>query len=152
MSAREPSLDREPTSDELLAMAYADNELDPSARAEFEGRLAREPALGREVAAQKRLHVLAREVAPHEPEDHEWARIVRSRPRRWILTVAWIFILVDVGFLVALGLWEFLGSSAPLAFKIAVVIGLGAFVAWFALVVRARVRTLPYDPYTGIKR
>lgn len=152
MSAHAEKPERAPTSDELLAMAYADDELDPAARAEFEARLAREPALGREVTEQLRLHLLAREVAPSEPEDHEWARILRSRSRRWMLTAAWIFIVVDVAFLIGLGLYEFLESGAPLAFKGAVVLGLGAFLAWFVLVVRARVRTLPYDPYTQVKR
>ena len=152
MSAHDPRTERAPTSDELLAMAYADNELDPAERAEFEARLAREPKLGREVAQHLRLQVLAREVAPSEPEDYEWARIVRSRTRRWLSTIVWIFVLVDVAFLIGLGLFEFLASGASLPWKLAVALGLLAFVTWFVLVLQARVRTLPYDPYTGIKR
>jgi anti-sigma factor RsiW len=152
MSTRAEHPERPPTSDELLAMAYADGELDGTALAEFEARLAREPALGREVADLLKLHILAREVAPSEPQDYEWARITRSRPRRLLLSIIWIFILVDVAGLVGFGLYEFLDSAAPLALKGAVVLGVGAFLVWFGLVARARLRTLPYDPYSEIKR
>lgn len=152
MNAHERGPERPPTDDELLAMAYADGELDAPARAQFEARMAREPELGREVAAQLKLQIRAREAAPSEPEDFEWARITRSRPRRYVLAIAWIFILLDVLGLIGFGMYEFLTSGAPLLFKLAVTLGLAAFLAWFALVVRARIRTLPYDPYTEIRR
>jgi anti-sigma factor RsiW len=152
MNTRDGTSERPPTNDELLAMAYADGELDAGARADFEARLAREPALGREVVAQQKLAILARQAAPSEPEDFEWSRITRSRPRRYVLAIAWCFIVADVAGLLGFGLYEFLRSSAPLAFKVLVVSGLVAFLVWFGLVVRARIRTLPYDPYTEIKR
>ena len=152
MSTHGKQAERPPTDDELLAMAYADGELDGAALAEFEARLAREPALGREVADLLKLHILAREVAPKEPEDFEWARINRSRPRRLLLSLVWIFILIDVAGLIGYGLYAFLDSAAPLALKCAVTLGLGAFLVWFGLVARARLRTLPYDPYSEIKR
>jgi anti-sigma factor RsiW len=152
MSASADRHERAPTSDELLAMAYADGELDGAELAAFEARLAREPALGREVAGLLKLHILAREVAPSEPEDFEWARISRSPSRRFLLSLVWIFVLVDVALLLGYGLYAFLGAGAPLLVKVAVVLGLAAFVIWFGLVARARLRTLPYDPYAEIKR
>ena len=66
---------REPSRDELMAMAYVDGELADDAALEFEKRLASEPALVREVADLKRLEVIARQVAPPEPIDHEWNRL-----------------------------------------------------------------------------
>ena len=42
--------DRHPSRDELLAMAYVDDELDPAERARFEARLADEPRLALRVS------------------------------------------------------------------------------------------------------
>lgn len=61
------SAPRGPTTDELLAMAYADGELSAGARREFETRLAHEAPLRALVADQRRIAVLAREAAPPEP-------------------------------------------------------------------------------------
>ena len=52
---------REPTRDQLLAMAFVDGELDESARRSFQERWRREPALVKEVAALKGLTRLAQE-------------------------------------------------------------------------------------------
>ena len=68
----------EPTRDELLAMAFFDGELAPEARAEFEARLADDADLRRQVAELKELDVLARNAAPREPMDHEWAALERD--------------------------------------------------------------------------
>jgi anti-sigma factor RsiW len=152
MNARDPRSERPPSPDELLAMAYTDGELEPDQRATFEQRLQHEPALSREVAALLRLNVLAREVAPREPEDLEWARIGKSRPRAWVLTIAWCFLLIDVLAVIGFGVFEFSRSEAPILFKAVILGGLLAFLVWFWLVVRARIRTLPYDPYTEVKR
>ena len=69
---------REPSRDELLAMAYVDGELAPDAAAEFEGRLADEAHLGLHVAEFKKLELMARQLAPPEPADHEWLRLGRD--------------------------------------------------------------------------
>ena len=58
-----------PSRDELLAMAYVDDQLDPAAKAEFEGRLSREEALREEVTSLRRLDLIARTAAPPENID-----------------------------------------------------------------------------------
>ena len=148
MSANE----RTPTRDELLAMAYVDDELDEAARATFETRLRDEPALAREVTQLQRLGVLARSAAPPEPMDHEWARIRRGLPHRLGSPLAWIAILLG-----ALGgtgwvLVEIARSDMETLPKILLFLGVAGFVLLFVLTLRARLRTLPYDPYTEIQR
>lgn len=144
--------DREPTPDELLAMAYADGEVTPEERARFEARLAAEPVLAREVAAQMRLTVLAREVAPPEPADHEWARIERSALHRlgWLLAV--VFVVLGLTCTIGYGTWCLACSDAPLVLKLALGLAAAGFVTWFVLVARARARTRRFDPYTEVKR
>ena len=70
--AHDPRTDREPSADELTAMAYADGELSGAERAAFEQRLAAEPDLGRAVSDYRELEIMARQLAPPEPADHEW--------------------------------------------------------------------------------
>ena len=48
-------------SDDELAMAYADGELDPLAAKRFEARLAEEPALAATVEAHRALHARLRD-------------------------------------------------------------------------------------------
>lgn len=144
---------REPTRDELLAMAYVDGELAEDARAEFEQRLAGEPALLREVAELKRLEVIARQTSPPEPIDHEWRRLERE-----LLHTGGRFLGFLLGGLGALGLlgWalvevfraEDVGTGAKALIGM---LFLGATVL-FLVILRARLRTLPYDPYTEVKR
>lgn len=144
--------DREPTRDELLAMAYVDGELAQGARRAFEERLAREPALAREVTALERLHGLARHSVGPEPMDAEWGRLEREPLHK--AGVGLGFALVFVG---ALGLagWlvlELVRSDLSLPIKLVC----GAVIGGAALLVlatlRARLRTLPYDPYTDVRR
>ena len=143
---------REPTRDELLAMAYVDGELRPAARAEFEARLAASPALGREVSALKELELLARAAAPREPMDEEWARLARDPLQRGTLGLGWILLIVGCVGLALFAGWQLFASDAPLALKLL----MGAFLAGGALLlgatVRARLRTLPLDPYRKIQR
>lgn len=143
---------REPTRDELLAMAYVDGELTPAGRAEFEGRMAASPALRREVGALKELELLARAAAPKEPMDHEWEALAKDPVQRGTLGLGWI--LLVIGFLGAstLGLWQLCVSDAPLALKLlcaALLLG-GALLLGATL--RARLRTLPLDPYRKVQR
>lgn len=142
----------EPTPDELLAMAYADGELDPDTRARFEARLAGEPELARAVALQQRLNVLAREVAPSEPEDLEWARLERSHVRRFGWSLATLLVLLGVAGALGCGVYGFACSEASPFLKLSVGLLAAGFLLWFALVARARARTRPYDPYTEVKR
>ena len=143
---------REPTRDELLAMAYVDGELTSEGRVEFERRLADSPELRREVSALRELELLARAAAPREPMDHEWDALARDPLQRSALGLGWI--LLGLGFLggSAFGLWQLFASDAPLPLKLlfsALPLG-GALL--FGATLRARLRTLPLDPYRKVQR
>lgn len=144
--------ERPPTADELLVMAYVDHELSPRERAEFEARCEREPALARELALQRGLDVLAREVAPREPEDHEWARFTASPLGRLQRVVGWVLIVVvPVLAIAALEFFVWRESVAPFVrWGVTILVGLG--LTYFLLALRARLTTRPYDPYTGVRR
>lgn len=148
MSAEEP----EPSADQLLAMAYADGELDGATRREFETRLGREPALVRAVAEHQRIAVLARSAAGPEPADFEWKRLAAEPLQRGGLGLGWT--LLVAGFLALCGwsAWQVAASDLELAPKLALAaVGLGALlVGGFTL--RARLRTLHLDPYRDIQR
>jgi anti-sigma factor RsiW len=144
--------EREPTPDELLAMAYADGELGPQARASFEARLAREPALCSEVAALRALELLARQSAPPEPLELGRLAIEREPASRALSAVGWT--LVAAGALCAAavcsyGLWT---CGLPLPAKL----GLSALALGGALLAvrawRVRAKTLHLDPYRHVKR
>ncbi len=144
--------EREPTRDELLAMAYADGELAPDERARFEQRLVREPELAREVAELKRLEVLARHAAPPEPMDHEWERLARSSGQRGLWSAGWL--LCGAG-LLGLGAWGLTClecSQASWVPKLLVPLAILGAVLLVVAAVRARMRTLRYDPYRDVKR
>jgi anti-sigma factor RsiW len=149
MSLRE---DPTPSPDELLAMAYVDGELDAAARTVFEMRLGREPLLAREVAAQRRLEVLARSAAPLEPEDHEWARMARSKGRRFGFLLAWAMIVIGILGVTCLCEVELLQSHAPLSLKVFVTLIVAGGILLLALVARGRVRTRSFDPYLEVRR
>lgn len=144
--------EKPPSQDELLAMAYADNELLPEARRVFEDRLAREPALGRHVVMQRRLAILARESSPSEPIDHEWARIRRTASQRIGLWLAWALIVVGGVGLVGIGEVELMRSSADPSFKVLVTMLVAGAALLFAITLRGRLRTRHLDPYTEVKR
>lgn len=144
--------DRPPSPDELLAMAYADGELGAEQRAHFEARLQREPALGIEVAAQRRIAVVARDFAPPEPMDYEWERILRSRATRVGLWLAWTMIAIGGIGSILFGEFELVQSSAHPAFKVLVTLLVMGVLLLFSLTLRARLRTRKFDPYTEVKR
>lgn len=144
--------DRPPSADELLAMAYADGELDPAQHAQFEARLRREPTLAAEVAAQRRIAVVARDFAPPEPMDYEWERISRSRLTRVGLWLAWFMIAVGGLGSILFGEFELLESNAHPLFKILVTLLVSGVILLFSLTLRARLRTRKFDPYTEVKR
>lgn len=143
---------REPTRDELQAMAYVDGELDPDERREFERRLAAEPALGREVAELRGLALMASRMAPPEPADHEWNRL-RSGVAHQVGSRLGFFGLGGGALaLLAIALWSVLSSEASLPLKLAVSALASGAVILFAVVLRSRLAQLPYDPYTKVKR
>lgn len=145
-------LQREPSADDLRAMAYVDGELGADERREFEHSLASRADLRREVARLERLNVLARHAAGPEPLDHEWHALALDPLQR--AGFGFGFVLVCAGTL-ALGavllmlLWT---SSVQVALKLAasaVALGLAAL---FLATLRARLRTRDLDPYTDIQR
>jgi anti-sigma factor RsiW len=143
---------QEPTSDQLLAMAYVDHELGESERARFESRLALEPQLAREVMELKRLVLLSRTATPAEPIAHEWARLARSPLQRTLRASATG--LLWTGGLLALvfGMWELWTGEWSLGLRLAgLLLVLGLLASWVAAW-RARRRTQAYDPYRSIQR
>ncbi|MEM7306196.1 MAG: hypothetical protein AAF682_05980 [Planctomycetota bacterium] len=144
--------DRHPTRDELLAMAYVDGELEDDARREIEERLGSEPDLRREVAQHNQLAVLARQMAPPEPADYEWDRLEAEWVHRGGTSAGLVLVSVGAAGLALSALWWIWISSlhpAPKAFAGALVAGA---LLLFLVTLRARLRTLPYDPYTKVKR
>jgi len=146
------SREREPTGDELLAMAYADGELAGDARLAFEARLAREPDLRREVAELQGLAVLARQLAPAEPAELEWQSLAAGWQQRAGTQVGLGLALAGALLLAAGLLGWILWSTLPVALKAgAAAIGLGLAVL-LLVALRARRRLAPLDPYTKVKR
>lgn len=133
-------------------MAYVDDELAPEARAEVEARIAAEPSLARQVVEYRKLEVLGRALAPPEPEDYEWRRIEEDGVHRAALGLGWT--LVFVGGLIGFG-WlalELSRAEMPLLPKVLVGLLIGGLTIVFLLTLRARLRTMPYDPYTEVER
>lgn len=150
MTEREP---KPPSPEELEAMAYVDGELDPEAARAFEARLASDPWLQREVSQLQGLAVIARQVAPPEPVDHEWARIDTDPLQRTASGAG--FALALVGSLLGLAWLAWAVGTAddvPLVAKAIVLATGGGLALVFLTVLRRRLRSLPYDPYTKVKR
>lgn len=143
---------REPTPDELLTMAFVDGELDGTARSTFEARMASDPALAREVAAELRLAVLARSARPREPQDAVWQRLAadplhRHGGRLSLVLLGAGMLLLAGALVVALCISD-LGVLAKTA-SLCVLAGL---LLAFLVTLRARLRTLAYDPYRHVER
>jgi len=147
-----PTEAREPSRDELLAMAYADGELAAADNEAFEKRLATEPALAREVAELQKLGILARQYASPEPKDFEWQRLESELVHSTGWTLGWVLIAVGAaGLGVSSAVLLLLSELNPMLKFFLTVTTLG-LVSLFLLVLRARLRTLPLDPYTEVKR
>jgi len=144
--------EREPSHDELLAMASADGELAGAERERFEQRLASSPALALEVARYRRLQALAQQAAPAEPMDYEWRRLARDPLQRLLLALGWSLLVVASGTLVAWGEYSIAVSDLPLVPKLALGGLLLGLVLLAAAALRGRLRTRPYDPYTEVQR
>lgn len=150
--ADDPRANREPSADDLTAMAYADGELSGPELEAFERRLAAEPDLGRAVADYRELEILARQMAPPEPADHEWERLSGEFSQRAGLGLGHGLVLLGALGLLGVGAVEWARSDMDPAYKaLTGALGLGLCVL-FAFVARARLRTLPLDPYRNIKR
>jgi len=143
---------RAPTTDELLAMAYADGELAPEAERAFEARLAGDARLRVLVADQRRIAVLAREAAPSEPLELASIAIERGAPFS-LLAFAGRALLVLAGLWTILWLCLACFESArrpPIAgAALALALGLGLLALRAVLVRRA---TVHLDPYRDLRR
>jgi anti-sigma factor RsiW len=150
--ADDPRADYEPSADELTAMAYADGELSGAELEAFERRLAAEPDLSRAVAEYRELEILARQMAPPEPADHEWERLSGEFSQRAGLSLGHGLVLLGaVGLLGVITVEWARSDMDPASKALTGALGLGLCVL-FALVARARLRTLPFDPYRKVKR
>ena len=144
--------EQEPTQEELLAMAYADGELDSEARRDFESRMQASPGLAQEVAEYQALEVLSRNMAPPVPMDLEWERLAIDPTRAAGLRLGWGLIVLGAFGGSACGLYEVANSDLP-PMPMALVFALiGGFIVLFMTTLRARLRTLPYDAYRKVKR
>jgi ferric-dicitrate binding protein FerR (iron transport regulator) len=141
-----------PSRDDLLVMAFVDDELVDEVREEFQARLARDPELARQVSEYQRLDVVARQCAPPEPADYEWARMQDDDGRRALLGLGWIAMFMGgVGLIGWLSL-EVYKSDVSSGGKYALSALLVGFTILLMVKLRDRMRLLPYDPYTEVKR
>jgi len=145
-------MNREPTKEQLDAMAYADGELEGPARREFEDLMATRPDLGREVTRLKRLELLARQAAGPEPMDGEWVRLAGDSLHRGGLGVSLGLMCLGASGLSLWAAFELVRSDLPLLSKVFLGGLCGGALLLLCVTVRARLRTLPFDPYTEIKR
>ncbi|QDU84691.1 hypothetical protein Pla163_18030 [Planctomycetes bacterium Pla163] len=146
--------DEQPTRDQLLAMAFADGELEGEERRAFELRLISEPELAGEVRDVRALAILARQVAPPEPQDAEWDRLERDLLQRLLkrggftlFSVAALISLVLI-VLAAFEVTTFREVLLPTCTLCWIVGALALLVA----TLRWRSRTLPHDPYVDVTR
>ena len=144
--------EREPTRDQLLAMAWADGELAGEERAAFERRLASEEALRREVALHQELAVLARAAAPREPADYEWTQLSREPAHKGALLLGWLLIGLSAAGGFVFALWKLFSADLPLVLVLVIASLLGGIGLLFFVTLRAHLRTLPYDPYRKVER
>jgi len=146
------SHDRAPSRDELLAMAYADGELDEGAARDLERRMADEPELVLEVAKHRRLEIIARRIVPPEPMDHEWERLRRGIVHGKGIPLGFALLLAGVLGLagwIAFGLFT---SDEPLGLKLLVGAIGGGLTILFLVTLRGRLRMRAHDPYTEVQR
>ena len=144
--------DAEPTPDQLLAMAYADGEMGQADRAAFEARLEHDPGLSKEVAQYLSLAVMARRLAPREPMDYEWDRLARDPLHRAGGGIGWLLLTVGAVGLTLWGMLEIFRSNLDVVPKSLVLALMVGSIALLLITLRARIRTLPYDRYTGVER
>ncbi|MEM7517031.1 MAG: hypothetical protein AAF368_08940, partial [Planctomycetota bacterium] len=132
--------------------AYADGELSPEARAEFEARLGTEPRLAREVTELRRLHVLARTSAGPEPAEIEWERITSEPGHKNAHRLGWALLCVGGGGALLSGIAALWTSDLSMGLKGTVTALTAGFLLLFGTVLRARLRTMHLDPYRDLKR
>lgn len=142
----------EPTPEQLTAMAYVDGELDPAARRAFEERLPGSPELRREVSELQRLAVLSRQVAGPEPMDFEWRALADDPLHSNATRVGYAALALGALGMFLVALIGVVRSDAAALVKVLLVSGALGFALLLFTSVRARLRTLPHDPYRHVQR
>ena len=96
--------------------------------------------------------MLARAALPREPADHEWARLAQEPVQKGAFLLGWL--LLGFGFATGLAyaLWKLFTAELPLVLVLVVASLLGGIGLLFFVTLRARLRTLPYDPYRKVER
>ena len=151
MNDNEPT--PEPSEDELLAMAYADGELNEGARREAAQRIASDEAFALRVAHYQRLDVATRTATPPEPADTAHAKLSAEPTQRAALGLGWFALVIGLLGFYAWIFYEMIRDpeleTLP---KVLILGGIAGFLLLFFAVLRNRLRELPFDPYTKIKR
>lgn len=153
-SATNPTGDAPPPSeDELLAMAYADGELQREEAVQFETRMENEPHLVHLVAEHHALDVLARRVAPPEPADRDWADLKKDPAFKATVGAGWMLVVIGASMSLLLGIWAVATNHSISPIGRSVILGsLVGFGLLFASVAWRRARSFPLDPYRHIER
>lgn len=144
--------DKHPSRDELFAMAYVDDQLAADDRRAFEARLAKEPALAQEVAELQRLDLIARTAAPPEPIDLRWQAIDEDPLQQGTVSAGWLFAtagLLGMCVVLTFTLWN---ARIHLAAKVSVTALCVGTLLVFLAVLRRRIASRAFDPYTSVKR
>lgn len=142
----------QPTRDELLAMAFVDDQLEPEARAAFELRLAKELPLAQEVAALRRLDLFARSAARPEPIDLAWRAIDSAPAQRAVIGLGWVLAFAGSLGLFAIVLFELLHAHLPLWQKTSLLAVFSGLTLVFLAILKRRIQSRPFDPYTSVER
>ena len=141
-----------PSRDELLVMAYVDDELVPEQRELFEQRLADEPQLLRQVAVYQKLAVLARQALPPEPTDIEWQRITAAPLHKAGIGLGWSLLIAGLGGVLVLGFIAICQADLSTPVKIVTLAPWFGFGLLLIIRLRDRAHLYPLDPYTDVKR
>ena len=141
-----------PSRDELLAMAYVDDQLDPQAKAEFEARLSQEEPLRKEVTSLRRLDLIARTAAPPEHIDIAWKEVDESPSQSSLIGLGWIATVLGAIGLAAIGIQLITQARIPLWERASIICLVSGLTVLFLAIARRRWRTRHMDPYTSVKR
>jgi hypothetical protein len=141
-----------PSRDELLVMAYVDDELVAEQRSAFQERLVDEPELLRQVTVYQKLAVMARQAAPPEPSDLEWGRIQGETMHQAGVGLGWTFMCLGLIGLLLVGFIAILQADIGTSLKAMLLAPWFGFGLLLVIRLRDRRRLIPFDPYTDLKR
>ena len=141
-----------PTRDELLAMAYVDDEMTQAERREFEQLLTRDAKLAAEVAEFRCLADLTRAVQVAEPADHEIRRFWEGFYNRSEWQLGWGLLIFGSLIAGGYGIYRLLAGDLPVVIKLASVTALAGAAMLFFSTLRQKLRTQRLDRYRGVLR